>query len=304
MHTHCTMEDRAVIAAGMRVHDSYTDIANRIGKSRGTVCREINRNKDPNGIYDARRAHRRARERRTASRAQMRKIESDSGLAQRIEERLRPLVSPETIANDEYVCHATIYAWIYRTRPELKRCLPNRGRKRRKYGAKRGDPQGWTRHVRSIEERPECAESWEGDTLHGGDTARLLTHVESVSLYTLAHRLENGTADAVQEKLKYVSALHKAIITYDRGGEFALWRMIERDTKSRVYFAHPRSPWERGKNENTNGRIRREFPKRTKWSTMSQKEIDAVVWVMNHTKRKSLDWRTPCAVYGKCCDSG
>jgi IS30 family transposase len=73
--------------------------------------------------------------------------------------------------------------------------------------------------------------------------------------------------------------------------------MIERDLNIPVYFARPHHPWQRGKNENTNGRIRRIFPKRFNFSTLSQGQLDAVVHIMNHTPRKSLSWRTPADVF-------
>ena len=85
--------------------------------------------------------------------------------------------------------------------------------------------------------------------------------------------------------------------TFDRGSAFSLWRMIERDTGATVYFAHPRAPWERGTNENTNGRLRRVFPKGFDFSTITQRDVDRVVLLMNHTKRKCLGWRTPYEVF-------
>ena len=176
-----------------------------------------------------------------------------------------------------------------------------RGRKRRVYGSRRAQKQGWTRNVRSIDERIEQDENWEGDTIKGVGLARLLTHVERASLFTVADVLERGTADAVHEHV--VQRNFNGTITYDRGSEFALWQMIERDTNATIYFAHPYHPWERGKNENTNGRLRRVFPKRFNFSTIIQRDVERVTHLMNHTPRKSLFWRTPCTVYGKCCTS-
>jgi IS30 family transposase len=131
--------------------------------------------------------------------------------------------------------------------------------------------------------------------MKGKGLARLLTHVERTSMYTVVDVLPRGTADAVHA----VTAQHgfRGSITYDRGSEFSLWAMIERDLNIPVYFARPHHPWQRGKNENTNGRIRRIFPKRFNFSTLSQGQLDAVVHIMNHTPRKSLSWRTPAEVF-------
>jgi len=92
-------------------------------------------------------------------------------------------------------------------------------------------------------------------------------------------------------------------ITYDRGSEFALWKMIEKDTGTSIYFADAYQPQQRGKNENTNGRLRRVYPKGFDFATISQRELDKVVWKMNHTPRKSLSWQTPSEVYERCCNS-
>lgn len=259
------------------------------------------RNKDPDGQYRVWSADMRGRRRRRQSKYAARKIENDETLACTIEKRLHPLVSPEVIAHEVGIVHESIYAWIARSRPDLARCLPRRGKKRRRYGSKRGQKQGWTKHVRVIDERPETREQWEGDTMKGVGLSRLLTHVERKSLFTVADVLLRGTADAVHERVTRRN--FNGSITYDRGSEFALWRMIERDTGMRVYFAHPHHPWERGKNENTNGRLRRVFHKRFNFSTITQRDVERVTRLMNHTPRKSLLWRTPCAVYGKCCTS-
>lgn len=303
MHTHISKDDRVIIAAGLRHGDSQREIAARIGKSTSAVSREIRRNTDADGVYQARSAQRKAMQRRKDAKYPARKIENDPALASRIEERLHPLVSPEVIAHDEAVSPETIYAWIARSRPDLAAQLPQRGKKRRRYGSKREEKQGWTRLVRPIDERPETIEAWEGDTIRGSTRARLLTHVERTSLYTLVDLLPDGTADAVQGTMKRYAQLRGSTITYDRGSEFALWRMIERDTGATTYFAHPHAPWQRGKNENTNGRLRRVYPKRADFRTVSKQHLNRTVWLMNHTKRKTLDWRTPCMVYGKCCVS-
>ena len=88
-------------------------------------------------------------------------------------------------------------------------------------------------------------------------------------------------------------------ILYDRGSEFALWRMIEKGTQGLVYFCDAHAPWQRGKNENTNGRLRRIFPKGYDFSTLKQSQLQNVVDLMNNTPRKSLGWRTPQEVYSE-----
>lgn len=204
--------------------------------------------------------------RRRKSKAAYRKIENDPALAVRIEARLHPLVSPEVIAREEGVCHDTIYEWIYRSRPDLKRLLPHRGKNRRRYGSKREMKQGWTRDVRSIRERPSGAEArsgmrhFEDDTLRGRDGA-LLTLSDRKSRYEFAAKMPGKHCDSMYSALvTFRKKLCARSYAFDRGSAFSLWRMIERDTGTKVYFADPRAPWQRGTNENSNGRLRRVFP--------------------------------------------
>lgn len=141
--------------------------------------------------------------------------------------------------------------------------------------------------------------------MKGRDRARILTHVHRDTLYLVADRIPDGTADVVRVATTARAELHGSILTYDRGSEFALWRCTERETEAHAYCAEPHHPWQRGRNENTNGRLRRVFPKRFPLSTIAARDVGDVADLMNHTPRKSLSWRTPYEAYGKaCCDSG
>ncbi len=301
MHRHFNREDRIALGALRRAGLSQAEIGRQLGFNRSSISRELSRNPKPRGGYHALNADIQAKTRRLEAKQKYRKIDTVLGVV--IARQLHPLVSPEVIAYRMGIHHQTIYHWLYRDRRDLLPQLPQRGRKRRRYGSKRAKKQGWTRLVKSIHVRPRSDIAWEGDTVKGSTKPKLLTHVEQTSLYTRADLLPNGTADAVHATLKQKPV--SGTITYDRGSEFALWQMIERDTNTSVFFADAHAPWQRGKNENTNGRLRRVFPKRFNFATITQKQLDAVVHLMNHTERKSLGWKTPCSVYGReCCISG
>ena len=301
MYKHLTRDDRIALATLLREGYSQREAARSIGKDPSTVSRELRRNSKVDGSYHATHANVRALKRRKNSKKKYRIITNDTDLSSVIEVLLHPLISPEVIAHALGISHETIYNWIYQDRPDLKAQLPQRGKKRRRYGSKREKKQGWTKDVRSIDERPVTEEAWEGDTIKGATRARVLTNVERVSLFTVADLLPDGTADSVYSAT--VKHPFPGSMTYDRGSEFALWGMIERDTSMEIYFAHAHHPWERGKNENTNGRLRRVFPKRFDFATITQKELDEVVYLMNHIPRKSLSWCTSCEVFGRCCSS-
>jgi len=283
------------------------EIAETLARSPGTISRELRRNGKPNGQYGARYAQMAAKLVRKRSKISSRKIESDLFLEQRIAAKLHPLVSPEVIAQDENICTETIYAWISRSKPELKCLLPQRGRKRRRYGSKREKKQGWTKDVRGIEERPLGAKNRSRTGHFEGDTIRLaggaiLVHTDRKSRFEIAHLMKSEEAGPAHEIIKNDSILRNAqSITYDRGSTFSLWRSIENDTGAKIFFANAHAPWQRGTNENTNGRLRRVFPKGTKYTDVSQEKIDEAVNLMNNTKRKCLNWRTPNEVFrGRC----
>ena len=159
------------------------------------------------------------------------------------------------------------------------------------------------REVRSIHERSPGAEHrsrtrhFEGDTVRG-PTSSLLTLTDRKSRFEEAVIIPYEGCDPVHgEILARKEKLGARSFTFDRGSAFSLWRRIERDTNAKVFFADPHAPWQRGMNENTNGRLRRVFPKGFDFSTITQRDIDRVVHLMNHTKRKCLNWRTPAEVF-------
>lgn len=309
MYKHFTLKDRFTLSTMLNLDYEQEDIAKELKRFTSSISRELQRNSKPNGKYEPRYAHRQAKLRRQKSKKASRKIENDHELAKRIEKRLHPLISPEVIAHDESVCHESIYAWIYRSRPDLKQLLPQQGKKRRRYGSKRGKKQGWTQKVRPIEERFKGANNrsrlrhFEGDTirLKGG---AILTHTDRKSRFEVAHLIPNETAEQAYVNVKKDPCLKKAkSITYDRGSTFADWKMMEKATGVKIFFAHAHHPWERGTNENHNQRLRRVFPKGTYYSNINHKDVAKAVWIMNHTKRKCLNWRTPCEVFKGCCTS-
>lgn len=82
-------------------------------------------------------------------------------------------------------------------------------------------------------------------------------------------------------------------LTWDRGMELASHDDVTAWTGLDVYFADPRSPWQRGTNENTNGLLRQYFPKGTSLAGVSQADLDLVAVKLNTHPRKTLGYDTP-----------
>lgn len=322
---HLRQEDRFRIETLFTEQQGFRAIARSLMIDVSVISREYARNKESDGSYCALAAQKRAEERRRASKYASRKIENDPALALVIETALRGDDSargdwsPEVIAHTtlkDKICHETIYAWIKRSRKDLRCLLPHQGRRRAKYRGKAIHGTIQATNPRSIETRPLEVElrqelgHFEGDTVILQE-GRMHTLVERMSRFLivdfisvlgmgLAMQISEGTVTL----LSSLPFTHRRTITYDRGSEFAWWDETEKGLAGMmIYFAHPHAPWERGTNERTNGLLRRYFPKGVKFATLTRDDIAKVVWRLNHRPRKILHWSTPCVVFGECCSS-
>jgi IS30 family transposase len=170
----------------------------------------------------------------------------------------------------------------------------------------RGHGQGQLLDVVSISERPPSVADravpghWEGDLLVGTKTSQIATLVERQSRFVLLVRIPRRDAHTVARGLtRHVQRLParlKRSLTWDRGKEMAQHKQFTVATDVQVYFCDPRSPWQRGSNENTNGLLRQYFPKKLDLSHFTQRQLDAVALKLNTRPRQTLNWRTPAAV--------
>ena len=182
MYHHINREQRAVIAALDRHGELSAEIAMIVGVHRSSISRELHRNGRPERPYVVWHAERSVQKRRIQAKREMRIIESDPGIEAYIETLLRRTLSPEQIAHASHeASHPTIYAWIRRTRPDLRTCLRRRGRKRRRYGTRRILSR-YQAAKRPLTERPaivavrERIGDWEGDTARGKEKSALLVY--------------------------------------------------------------------------------------------------------------------------------
>jgi transposase, IS30 family len=142
---------------------------------------------------------------------------------------------------------------------------------------------------------------WEGDTVYGRSThACLLTNVERKSRYLMVSKISDRRASTVAvcyiEQFSALPISWRKTLTLDNGKEFSEFTRVEQQTTMSVFFAEPYCSWQRGTNENTNGLLRRYFPKGTDFSQISDEQLASVADKLNNRPRKCLGYRTPTEV--------
>ena len=280
-----TLVEREEISRGIARGDSARAIGRTLGRSHTTVSREINRC-GGRGRYRAHAAERATSDRPRRPRPS--KLEHCPELRELVIQRLGEDHSPQQISgwlrlsypdNEQmHVSHETIYRALYvQSRGLLRRELTRHlrtGRQKRyaRAHSNRGQGPGRLAGMVMISERPpEVADRavpghWEGDLLMGNRDTAIATLVERQTRYCQLVALPQGTnAEPVCEALRAsITTLPEQLrrsLTWDQGKEMAAHRRFSVETGVEVYFCDPRSPWQRGSNENTNGLLRQYFPK-------------------------------------------
>jgi IS30 family transposase len=314
------LSEREEISRGLAQGESVRSLARRLGRAPSTISREIRRH----GGHTAYRASvADAAAWASARRPKRCRLTQERRLRQLVAAGLRRDWSPEQIARwlvttfpDEptlHVSHETIYRTLYvQARGALKRELVAHLRQGQRYRrpraathAERGP--GQILGMVSIAERPPAADTravpghWEGDLLVGKRGTQIATLVERQTRFLMLVQLPNGkTTEAVVDALaRHVQTLPDQLrrsLTWDRGLEMADHKRFTVSTGVQVYFCDPKSPWQRGSNENTNGLLRQYFPKGMDLSTVTQRQLDAVALKLNTRPRLTLNWQNPAAV--------
>lgn len=317
-----TLPDREAISRAMAEGRSMRSVAAQLGRSPSTVSREVNRN-GGRDRYRAAEAEEAAWSR--ALRPKRCKLAGQPDLARRVAEKLRLLWSPEQIAgwlrqtypHDEtqQVSHETIYRSLFiQARGALKKELlqhlrRTRGMRRSRHHTQKTAIHGQISDAVSISDRPASVEDravpghWEGDLVFGGRNSQIATLVERQTRYVMLVKLESkDTTTVVNALIENARSLPQELyksLTWDRGKEMAAHKQFTLATDIQVYFCDPKSPWQRGSNENTNGLLRQYLPKGIDVSGYSQDELNAVARQLNERPRKTLGFQTPAEMFSQ-----
>lgn len=311
-----TLTEREEISRALASGHSIRSIAGLLERAPSTISREIQRN-GGQSCYRASQADQAAWDR--ACRPKTCKLAKNRALARIVATKLQGLWSPEQIAGwlkcaypddgNHQVSHETIYRSLFiQARGVLKKELlqylrRTRAMRRSRHHTQKSDDRRRISDPVSISERPATAEDravpghWEGDLLCGNRSSQIATLVERQTRYVMLVKVASKDAETLANALiknarKLPQELYKSL-TWDRGTEMAGHKRFTLATDIQVYFCDPRSPWQRGTNENTNGLLRQYFPKGTDISTYSQAQLNAVARQLNERPRKTLNYATP-----------
>lgn len=167
----------------------------------------------------------------------------------------------------------------------------------------KGNARGAIIDAVSIHDRPQEVNDriipghWEGDLICGTQKSYIATLVERSSRYTLLVKLTgndtHAVVSAITQKFIELPQQLKKSLTWDRGMELAQHKLFTIDTDIKVYFCDPKSPWQKGTNENTNKLLHQYMPKKTDLSVYSQEQLDMMAEELNDRPRKTLNFLSP-----------
>ena len=308
-----TLIDRAQIFAGIKRNESCQQIAVELDRSRSAVSREVARN-GGRCVYCPERAEKRAKKNRRRPKVPL--LVSDPELAAEVQERLEAHDSPmrisiELTAEGRSVSHETIYRAAQTGGKGLKKGSHKFLRLARKSRKKRGQkPSKYSSLgiICSIHDRPtEAAERsqvghLEGDLIVGKlNQSALITMFDRLSRFVWLGDVQSKSAadvkDGLTRLLARIPEWLRLSLTWDQGSELACHREIALESKIHIYFADPKSPWQRPTNENGNGLVRHHVGKGTDLSMYTPDHLRHIENRINTIPRRLFGWNTATHTY-------
>lgn len=309
---HLTAEQRYTIVVLLQQKKSRKEIAQTIGVSESTLCRELKRNSGQRG-YHWQQAQVKATDRQ-------RRLQNYRNLTLEIRNFIRERMtkdqwSPAQIVgwlrkhSKDSVCIETIYAYIRADKKNggdlWKHCRHQLKHRKRQVS----EPYTAVQNRTMIDKRPE---EWNGstpgdfemDTIVGKDgKGAIVTLVERNTNFTMARKLTKGkNAKALAQMvilmlMPYIGKIRS--ITTDNGSEFAEHLLIAKRLKTKIFFTHPYSSWEKGCIEYHNKLIRQYIPKGTDFDTVSKERLKEIIIKINKRPRRKLGFSSPVAEFFK-----
>ncbi|NRF08494.1 IS30 family transposase [Agrobacterium pusense] len=322
-YSHIDMDERRKIARWRTAGLTVDIIAEKLGRHRSTIFREIRRNMfiddavpNLNGYYCVT-AHDMARERRT----KLRKLMRFSHVRQSVIDRIMHGWSPQQIAgrmrlerHPISVSHETIYKFAYSSDGQaikLWRHLPEHRARRRPRHARRKHGQRFSPEL-NILRRPDVVADrkqfghWECDLIQFRKKfgkANVTSLVERVSRFAIFLRNNDRQSRPVMnglvQALQTLPHLARRSITFDRGTEFTDWPYLQASIGTQTWSCDPQSPWQKGTVENTNRRVRKWLSREVDPLSVTDADLIEICNQLNATPRKCLGYRTPAEVFRK-----
>ncbi len=314
-YKHLLLAEREKISIWKAKGLSLRKIAKRLGRNVSSISRELKRNAPPRrpGRYLPARAHARATLRNQISRTHLRLKKPE--LRRYVLRKLRQGLSPEQIAGQLHqekskisISHEAVYQFIYSEARYLIPLLARSHRKRLRRWHSHNHRKSHIPQRVSITLRPAIVKArdqyghWEMDTIISRQSkASILVMVERksrlVKLAWLPQKSAPNTRMAINRRLGQFSKGLRRTITYDNGSENVEHLQVNAVLGTRSFFCLPFHSWEKGTVENTNGLIRRFYPKKTDFANITPAQVRRVERILNGRPRKCLGFKTPEQVF-------
>ena len=322
---HLTLQEREKITCFQREGKSLRAIAMALKRSPSSISREIRRNQVASGFYITEFAEKKSKTRRSVDRPRVLHRQKTAAAKGYILEKLHLSWTPDEISGRMrrekqpfYACPETIYKFIYSQEGRalnLFRCL-KRKQKTRYFRHSKRPIEPRVAPGASVHDRPKTIENrrhfghFEGDLVHcqnGNITTLLERKTRMGFLIKNTSKHSDLVVSGIAKTLIVLPPKMRQSMSMDQGKEFALYQRLESNLGMKVYFCDTHSPWQKGANENFNGRLRHFFPKKSDISSVSQSDLDRIANIMNNTPRKCLGYKTPNEAFSAalkgCCTS-